>query len=150
MKMADKKKNSGESKAEEMKGKLSEAKETVKEEIDDYKEKASEGMDAVKEKTSEVLKTVKGETEEETDCRIFFTFALMAALGSGCLAHKGGDNVSIAVLLGGESQTFSSDQKFSRCFHLLCLCGGQQPIQEEEVEPRQCPECENMAQINFI
>ena len=74
--------------AEEMKGKLSEAKETVKEEIDDYKEKASEGMDAVKEKTSEVLKTVKGETEEETDCRIFFTFALMAALGSGCLAHK--------------------------------------------------------------
>ena len=46
MKMADKKKNSGESKAEEMKGKLSEAKETVKEEIDDYKEKASEGMDA--------------------------------------------------------------------------------------------------------
>ena len=108
MKMADKKKNSGESKTEEMKGKLSEGMETLKEKIEDCKEEASEAVNAVKEKTSEVLKTVKGETEEETRCRLSFALALLAAWGSGCLAHKGGDNVPAAVLLGGET---SSDQK---------------------------------------
>ena len=42
MKIADKKKNSGESKTEEMKGKHSEAKETLKEKFKDCKEKASD------------------------------------------------------------------------------------------------------------
>ena len=100
--MADKKKNSGESKTEEIKEKLSEVKETVKEKFEDCKEKASEGVDAVKEKTAEVVKTMKGDTEEEAACRMLITFALMGAWGSG-LALGGGDNLPAALLLGGDN-----------------------------------------------
>ena len=75
--MADKKKNSGESKTDEIKEKLMEVKENAKEKFEDCKEKASEGVDAVKEKTFEVVKKVKGETKEETECR-------MLVSGQGC------------------------------------------------------------------
>ena len=100
--MADKKKNSGESKTEEIKVKLSALKEDVKEKLEDCKEKASEKVDEVKEKASEVVKKVKGETEEETDCRMLVTFSLLAAWGSGYLAR---DEVPAAVLLGGDNSS---------------------------------------------
>ena len=130
MKMADKKKSSEESKTGEIKEMLSEVKETVKEKFEDCKEKASEGVDAVKEKTSEVVETVKGEGA------MLVTFALLAAWGSGCLAHKGGDTVPAAVLLGGKNSSVLDffRLKISRCFLPLCLGWRQQPIQEEEVE----------------
>ena len=114
-KMAGKKKNPGESKVDKIKEKLSEVKETAKEKFEDCKEKASEVVDEVKEKTSEMLKTVQGETEEETeeetDCRMLLTFALLGMCGSGYLAHKG--DVPASVLLGGEGsflRLFSSDR----------------------------------------
>ena len=99
--MADKNSVESKTEVEMMKEKLSEVKETVVEKIEDCKEKASEGVDAVKEKTSEVVKTVK----EDTDCRMLVTFALLAAWGSGYLAHKGGDNVPAALLLGGDNSS---------------------------------------------
>merc|ERR1711874_512290 len=104
VKMADKKKNSGESKTDEIKEKLIEGKENAKEKFEDCKEKASEKVDAVKEKASEVLKNVKGETEEETDCRMLVSFALLAAWGSGYLTA---DEAPAAVLLGGLSMFFA-------------------------------------------
>ena len=79
---------------------MEEIKETVKEKFEDCKEKASEKVDAVKEKTSEVLKNVMGETVDETDCRMLVSFALLAAWGSGYLAHV---EVNAAVLLGGDN-----------------------------------------------
>ena len=123
MKMADKKKSSEESKTGEIKEMLSEVKETVKEKFEDCKEKASEGVD-------EVVETVKGEGA------MLVTFALLAAWGSGCLAHKGGDTVPAAVLLGGKNSSVLDffRLKISRCFLPLCLGWRQQPIQEEEVE----------------
>ena len=110
--MADKPKETEESKTEEIKEKFSEVKETLKGKFEDCKEKASEGVDAVKEKASEVVRTVKGETEkeEETDSKMMIAFALLGAWGSGYLAHKVGSDAvlclstsSSAVLLGGEN-----------------------------------------------
>ena len=138
--MADKKKNSGESKTEEIKVKLSALKEDVKEKLEDCKEKASEKVDEVKEKASEVVKKVKGETEEEKDCRMLVTFSLLAAWGSGYLAR---DEVPAAVLLGGDKLSLTIPQAFfgpklielfSRSLHLLCLRRSHQPVREEEVD----------------
>ena len=102
--MANKKKNSGESKADEIKEKLSEGVEVVKEKFEDCKEKASEGVEAMKEKTSEVVEAVTGETEDEAGERgTLVTFALLGAWGSGYLAHKVPRGDPAAVLLGGEN-----------------------------------------------
>ena len=119
--MADKPKETEESKTEEIKEKFSEVKETLKGKFEDCKEKAFEGVDAVKEKASEVVKTVKGETEkeEETDSKMMIAFALLGAWGSGYLAHKAGNDAVLclstssgAVLLGGKN--FSGINFFSR------------------------------------
>ena len=133
--MADKKKNSGESKTEEIKVKLSALKEDVKEKLEDCKEKASEKVDEVKEKASEVVKKVKGETKEEKDCRMLVTFSLLGAWGSGYLAR---DEVPAAALLGGDNPRAFFGPKlielFSRSLHLLCLRRSHQPVREEEVD----------------
>ena len=104
--MANKKKNSGESKADEIKEKLSEGVEVVKEKFEDCKEKVSDGVEAMKEKASEVVEAVKGETEEEDVGQrgMLVTFALLGAWGSGYLAHKvPRADPTAAVVLGGEN-----------------------------------------------
>ena len=93
MKMADDKKKN--SKTEEIKEKFEDCKETVKEKASDAKETAKEKFEDCKEK---VVKTD----------RMLVAFSLLAAWGSGCLAHKGGDNVPTAVLLGGENSSVST------------------------------------------
>ena len=99
------------SKTEEV-SKTSEVVETVKEKFEDCKERASEGLDTVKEEVSEVVDAVRG----ETDCRMLITFAILTAFSSGCLAHKGGDSVPVALFLGGDNTSVSdlfSDRKLN-------------------------------------